>query len=219
MSLLNDALKKAQKAQQRHEPSPTEPLLQPVQPAIVRRAGPARGAIVGIALAVAAGALMFAAFHRHNGDQSTSSTPPPTRAAVAETKPLKPVPPEPASLAQSAIAPVVSSTKPTRTPPSPEPSTAAAEQSNPKDVAAGDSHYTASPSNRSELPAATALSSQAAPALKLEAIYFRFKKPSVRINGRTLFRGDLVDGAKIVSIERRSVHLTLSGKPVLLQQD
>lgn len=50
------------------------------------------------------------------------------------------------------------------------------------------------------------------PELKLQGVYFRLVKPSVLINNRTLFIGDQVEGARVVSIQRYSVKLELNGQ-------
>lgn len=47
--------------------------------------------------------------------------------------------------------------------------------------------------------------------LHLQGIYFRLTKPSVLINNRTLFVGDEIDGARIVSIERHGVKVEING--------
>ncbi|HTG45366.1 MAG TPA: hypothetical protein VK633_12620 [Verrucomicrobiae bacterium] len=49
------------------------------------------------------------------------------------------------------------------------------------------------------------------PALKLQAIYYRLKGPTVVINGRTLKLGDSVGGSKVIAIERNAVELERNG--------
>lgn len=55
------------------------------------------------------------------------------------------------------------------------------------------------------------------PELKLQGIYYRLNNPSVMINGHTLEIGDLVDGAKVIQIERKSVTLELDGQQKILR--
>jgi hypothetical protein len=50
------------------------------------------------------------------------------------------------------------------------------------------------------------------PAIKLQAIHFRLKRPSVLANGTTLYIGDSVEGAKVVEIQRQSVMLDYGGR-------
>ncbi len=57
------------------------------------------------------------------------------------------------------------------------------------------------------------------PELKLQGIYFRFPRPSVLINGKTLFNGDTVDGARIVEIERHQVKVEFGNQKKVLTLD
>jgi len=54
------------------------------------------------------------------------------------------------------------------------------------------------------------------PKLKLQGIYFRRTNPSVLINGRTLFVGDRIEGARVVTVDRQTVTLEFSGQTNLL---
>jgi hypothetical protein len=47
---------------------------------------------------------------------------------------------------------------------------------------------------------------------RLQAIYYRLRKPTVVINGKTIGPGQSVDGIKIVSIQRTSVEVVQDGK-------
>ncbi|HEV8542908.1 MAG TPA: hypothetical protein VGR78_10995 [Verrucomicrobiae bacterium] len=49
------------------------------------------------------------------------------------------------------------------------------------------------------------------PTYKLQAIYYRLKGPTVVINGKTVRAGDLVDGAKVVAIQRTSADIEYNG--------
>lgn len=50
------------------------------------------------------------------------------------------------------------------------------------------------------------------PALKLQGIFYRLSRPSASINGKTVFIGDSVGGAKVVRIERQAVYLEMRGQ-------
>jgi hypothetical protein len=51
-------------------------------------------------------------------------------------------------------------------------------------------------------------------AFKVQGIFYRLSKPSAVINGRTLYVGDEIDGAKIVAIERHAVRLFIGKETV-----
>ncbi|MBI3414584.1 MAG: general secretion pathway protein GspB [Verrucomicrobia bacterium] len=55
------------------------------------------------------------------------------------------------------------------------------------------------------------------PTLKLQGIYYRLNNPSVLINGRTLFIGDRIEGARIVKIERQNVTVEFSGQTKVIE--
>jgi hypothetical protein len=50
------------------------------------------------------------------------------------------------------------------------------------------------------------------PELKLNAIYYRLRGPTVVINGKTLKTGEEIDGAKVTEIQRSSVELEFNGR-------
>jgi hypothetical protein len=49
------------------------------------------------------------------------------------------------------------------------------------------------------------------PELKLQAVYFRMKGPTVIINGKTLKLGDTISGAKLTGIERNAAEIEIQG--------
>lgn len=55
------------------------------------------------------------------------------------------------------------------------------------------------------------------PEFKLQGIFYRISKASALIDGRTLFVGDEIGGAKLVLIERHSVRLVRDGRPIVLK--
>jgi hypothetical protein len=61
-----------------------------------------------------------------------------------------------------------------------------------------------------------AISSHSQPTFRLQAIFYRTARPSAVINGRTLFVGDHLDDAKIVSIAREAVTLLAHGETKVL---
>jgi hypothetical protein len=54
------------------------------------------------------------------------------------------------------------------------------------------------------------------PAFKLQGIYYRMKNPTALINGQTLLVGEEVDGAKVLAIERYAVNLLIDGQTNIL---
>jgi hypothetical protein len=55
------------------------------------------------------------------------------------------------------------------------------------------------------------------PAYKLQAIFYRNAKASAVINGQTVFVGEDIDGAKLLSIERQFVRVVANGKTNVLK--
>ena len=49
------------------------------------------------------------------------------------------------------------------------------------------------------------------PAIKIQAIYYRLSGPSAIVNGQTVFVGNEVSGAKVVRIERQSITFEFNG--------
>jgi hypothetical protein len=59
---------------------------------------------------------------------------------------------------------------------------------------------------------AAAPASPSFPELKVNAIYFRLKGPTVAINGKTLKVGDEINGARVTQIQRNAVEVEFAGK-------
>jgi hypothetical protein len=55
------------------------------------------------------------------------------------------------------------------------------------------------------------------PELKLQGIYYRLNDPSVMINGRTLENGDFVEDVKLIEIGRKEVTVELDGQQKVLR--
>ena len=54
------------------------------------------------------------------------------------------------------------------------------------------------------------------PELRLQGIFYRLSKPSVRLNGKILYVGDEVNGARLVEIHRESVKLEFGDQTKVL---
>lgn len=54
------------------------------------------------------------------------------------------------------------------------------------------------------------------PALKLQGIFYRLSHPTALINGKTLAVGEMVSGARVVKIERQEVTLDRDGQKIVL---
>lgn len=55
------------------------------------------------------------------------------------------------------------------------------------------------------------------PELKLQGIYYRLSAPSVMISGKTLMIGDIIADARVIQIERKEVTLELDGQQKVLR--
>jgi MSHA biogenesis protein MshK len=60
--------------------------------------------------------------------------------------------------------------------------------------------------------APTTLAKAVVPKLKLQGIFYRPNNPSAMVNGKTLFIGDSIDGAKVTAIEADSVTIEMDGE-------
>lgn len=214
MSLINEALKRAKDAQQQAPPPPPSQLqFRPVEPSQHPRQG--LGLFISMALAVGVLVALFFAWQRLPGRTTTgvqevrALTPPPTPSAAAP-QPTAPPLAAVAVAAQSTPAPqpasqpsVVIGTmglpSPTTTP-------------TPENVQVAKEPESA-PTNSAVIaePPAPKL-----PPLKLQAIVFNPKRPSVVINGRTLFVGEKLGEARVVAIDQESATLVAAGKTNIL---
>ena len=214
MSLINDALKRAKEAQRRASPPPSSPMqFRPVEPAQQARHG------VGLMLpAILAGAALLALFCAWQWAQRRPPAEP--REVRALTRPGAPATVTPQSVA---LSPTETATTAQPSPPAelpfqpdaimevanllpatdPSPSSTpplAREQAND----ASDSVVVASPPPPKPAP------------LRLQAIVFNPKRPSVLINGKTLFVGERVGDARVVAIDQESATLVSAGKTNIL---
>jgi hypothetical protein len=256
MSLINDALKRANSEKARNPqvppPSPNVPAMQPVETPPPSSVLPWAVMLLGVAVLAIAAVLWF-----RGGSQpikqvaqaptaQTSTAPMPvtktaepagaasaaitkspdtqnqlatTSASTASAAPVK-TPPQSAvetpvtTVATQTAQPTSSTpqavvTKPavaTQTPPAPV-------QTAPVTTA----EATAEPQTQApSVAAATQAPAVAEPPKsiqpRLQAIYYRFRSPTVVINGKTLRTGQSVDGIQVVSIQRTSVEIQQDGK-------
>lgn len=218
MSLINDALKQARESQQAAVPPPiSNPQLRPVEPGQETRSS--RGLLISVALALAALAVLFVAWQlnqqKHAGEPlpvrgktfaPVQPTPPPQTAVVSA--PPATVPPAPASEPQPAPGPAAD--------PAPMPVVAIAPPPPAIELA---THTPVAAAAGGGAPSEIAPVEAAAPKLgptKLQAIVFNPTRPSVMINGKTLFVGDKLSGFAVTAIDRESVTLVAGGQTNIL---
>jgi hypothetical protein len=254
MSLINDALRRANADKSRGQSPAPVPPMQPVEPppsSIL----PWAILILGVAVLAIAAALFFRSRPQETKvlSQNQSANPPTVATAPANVStPVQPSPdasaevpaaePRSAPVPQSlppqqpavaaipasapepvqptpATAPPTLSATPAATvltvPPQPvqeEPSVTPAE-SNPSEVkVAAITPTPTTPTAPVETKAAATPEARESQGPRLQAIYYRLKKPTVVINGKTLGLGQSVDGIKVISIQRTSVEVVQAGK-------
>lgn len=207
MSLINDALKRAKENQPATTPAP-EPD-KPMQPAEPGGDQPGKGGLppyfIPAALVVLCGACWFliqgweskrqagiypepVVIHAREAVQDPVPTQEPARAPTADE--LKQFGVDPAALGAAPVSASATSAAAT-----PGPST------------------TASPGATAAAPAAPVRSR---PAFKLQGIFYRVTNPSAMVNSRMVSVGDVVDDAKVKSIDRQSVTLIHDGQTQVL---
>lgn len=212
MSLVNDALRRAKEAQ-RQAPPPPSPQMQfrPVEPGQHPRTN--LGLIVSAAVAVVALlALLFIwewaqrrtatgsrearaltppAVQRIIAPQTATPPTPPSEAVAAAAQPSAPLQPSLQSSSDTDVARPLAVPEPTK--PSSPPVAKRRENDISKSVAVAP-------------PPAPKW-----PPLKLQAIVFDPKRPSVLINGATLFVGEKLGELQVVAIDRESATLVCAG--------
>ncbi len=248
MSLINDALKRANEAQKNR---PTAgPLGAPLQPADapMRRGNPGTNWSAVLVPAVVVVLLALSFWFIRSGLQNKPAQQPivavtapvPQPAPVAVPAPVAPVPaPAPVAKALEKTAPYVSksgikvNTEPvvrelppervfTPTPvkievPPPEPvPTAPVVASAPKPESTVPTAPVVTPTPAPQSPITktepVAPPKPVFPELKLQGIFYRLNNPSALISGKNVRVGDLVQGAKVIAIERTSVTLEFKGE-------
>ena len=195
MSLINDALKRAQETQKKSPPPLAGAPLHSV-PTERRSAMPLiAGAVILLLLGVGAGVLL----QLNKREPATKIAVAPAQPAVQNSEPQKNVQPAPPVAVPVANIPVAA--QPVISPaPTPVTPSVAAEPSPKPPV--------------SEIEVAS--TKPAWPKLKLQGIIYVPRKPSVVINGKALFVGERVDGAQVVAISPESVTLVFTGRTNVL---
>jgi hypothetical protein len=208
MSLINDALKKAKEAQQDAAPPPAPNLqLRPIEPAQVTRQG--FGVMVPAAFVVVALLLLFLIWQRTQ--RNSPAHPADVQARTAMPAQPNRVPPAPATVAVTPTAPATPEAAPAPAPAlvTEFANAATAASNNAPAVVVADSEGTHTPAATEAAPPKPALP-------KLQAVIFSPIKPSVMINGKTLFVDDKVNGLRVAAIDRDSVTLVGGGQTNVL---
>lgn len=250
MSLINDALKRANQAQKQRPP--VGPLGVPLKPADSAPTGPwlpvaLVTAGLMIALAGAVGLVWFGwrSIRKPAAAATVASPPPAPRSEVkvatvptpapavvkAAPKPVVPVQPAPVVREVSVAQPPPVPPKPTpvvtegprNPPPAPPvaPPVPVAGKPDPVSNPASTPTVAVASPKPAVVPVASPppLPKPAFPELKLQGIFYLASRPSALISGKTVFRGDTVQGAKVVSIEKLSVTLEFAGENKVLSME
>ncbi len=194
MSLINDALRRANQ-QKEQAPAPEGSPMQPAhhpERTKVSFAGPMLLIFfLGVVLTCAA---WF--FWKALSGKSTSA--PATQEASSS------VPPE--------VVPVFAppETAPERTLPVPQVVESIPAAQPPNTVASN------KPAPVASAPEVIAPSPPAAPALKLQGIFYRIARPTALISGKTVGVGEKIEGARVLKIERSEVTLERDGETIVL---
>jgi len=214
MSLINDALKRAKEAQGRAPAPPsTQMQFRPVEPA--QRARHGLGLLLPAALAFAAVLALFCVWQW--AQERTSAEPREARARTPRAAPAA-TPSPPVAPSSAAVAEAAQASSPTEPSPRPDavtevanliPVAAPTTPASPPLVQEQESSDTSSAATASPpLPKPTPL--------RLQAIVFNPKRPSVLINGKTLFVGEKLGDARVVAIDQESATLVGGGKTTVL---
>ncbi len=204
MSLINDALKRAGQTQ-RPNPAAAAPAagLKPVEAAPRASSQWARPLVVLLTFLVlaAAGWLIW---------QAARPSHPPAREAGRGSGATRPAPVDHAAGIASAAAAARSHVVEINTNLVTRPSAPAV----PEPVA--EAPPVASTPTPASPPAPVPATPGAWPVLKLQAIFFRLHRPSIRLNGQTLYVGQEVAGVRVVEIQRESAKVELAGETRVL---
>jgi hypothetical protein len=211
MSLINDALKRAESEKRATQSSGTPPL-QPVESPSSHSTSPL---LLGGIFLLGVGAIAIAAALWFGGRKTevvqTAPAPEPAKVESAAS----PIPADRRVQAGTQSAPVSQSALTTITS---APVTIAspaqksvAQSLKPVTTTTTQAGVTTPKSAASVTPPATATPTQPKP-IRLQSIFYRHKNPTVIINGKTLRVGETVDGIKVDSIRRTSVEIVQNGK-------
>lgn len=216
MSLVTDALRRAKEAQQQAAPPPPSQMqFRPVEPGQHVRHG--LGLMVPVTLTVLALLALVLPWQWAKGNRMTG---PLEARAVTRTAVQTAVTPQPVAPIAAAVtpAPVSEPSPPPQTESHPTPAIGVVDTLTPIDPATSASPaVTKEPENEVTNAVAIAPAPQPKPApLRLQAIVFIPKRPSVLISGKTLFIGDKLGDAHVVAIDRESATLVGGGRTNIL---
>ena len=219
MSLINDALKRASQTIKNQEgPRPSAgPVLEPVV-----QKSPGRSSILillALGILIGLGGIFLLSILQKPGPTptvaDTTKAPASEKAATAQAMSSKASTntlqvPSPAPAAAQKATPVAATTA------SSPPAQAAAVAKAPA-VTPAVALAEASVASRASTQPPAASQPASPPTLRLQAIFFRLKNPSVMINSKTLAVGDQIEGARLISIERSQVSLDFNGTLMVLR--
>jgi hypothetical protein len=216
MSLINDALKRAKENRPPPPPPlPAAPVTPPLSP-VSESEGTPRATrwllpvIVVVLLAIAAGAILaFIGRSPANGKVENTDSPDVVARAITRDPPA-PVAPAPTA----APAPVAAIPTPIV-----EPSSGPAAGVIPKSAAPDAKPEMADKGTLPKVGPATNVVGApvvVVPNLRLQGVVFHPTRPSVMINGRTLFIGDKLDGYEVVRITARTAEMKGPDGPLKL---
>lgn len=241
MSLINDALRGANSNRpSAAQSSAPVPAMQPVEPVRSSRVLPLAVLVAGVAVLAVAAALFFhgrTSATKQVVQNESAATPAGLPAQTVTETPIAAAPepvvqPQPQVIAatpapvQQYPEPVKSVVTPTTPPPVQQSARAIVSTPTPAQPQLQPNVPAAIPAETkpAEVTVAAATPAPAetkSPAVseshesrppRLQAIYYRLRKPTVIINGKTLGPGDSIDGLKVVSIQRSSVEVVQNGK-------
>jgi hypothetical protein len=232
MSLINDALKRAQEVQESHPPGATPgPELRPVEPAKATLRG--AGLLLPAVLAVIALLVLFMAWQAVQQPGDSKPDPDPSKLEVRAKGRL----PEPSRILTPAVKspaaglparPTAPLTRTRPRPPAlqtatePEPAVRANENavSNPVVVPLAVQGTTTEAARQSSVEASNtppaALVAPKPPAFKLQSIVLDPSRPSAMINSRIVFLGDAIEEFRVSKITAATVTLTAPGRQKVL---
>ena len=221
MSLINDALRRASQQKRARAPEPSS--LPPLQPVEYRRRPnlwPLAIIVPSVCILLGLAGFFFWAFAEHR----RSVPPPATTSAAADSRDERTE-----STASVGTDPVVERRAEflTHQPaeavsPAPQPLVTEAPTATkgppavPRVVVSVTNASSAAETNTN--PEATAAEAPAAaPPPKLQGIYYSRSRPSAVLNGKAVRVGEIIEGVRVISIERESVTLEQGGKTNVLR--
>lgn len=226
MSLINDALKRANQTRRQQPPgTPGGPVMQP-QVAPSRSWSLAPILFIGILVMFLAGLGTLLLVRAMYSGQPTAASAPPAEQPVALPAVVRPAPvsipppqpvPRPVVVAARPSKPIVNTSVVVTIPmPSAVSSGSVASGGAAAVVAAkSDAKAAVKPEKAAEVVAEEAIDLSSLN-LKLQGIYYRRTNPSAMVNGRSVYVGDEVDGVRVIAIERTSVVVEVKGQKQVL---